>query len=183
MPPASTDPFLSQKVGGLLVKAVLTNQHDPITWADVTLDDLIITVATDAIKASVEGHTLRLPVTYTEVVTICKHLGCIAPTVAISDAIFAQARVKIAPVPLQPGASMMTMQYCVLHNKNVDKAPLPEGALVADVGKDWILHERLVEKGAVNYGWRQGNSKPIQSIGGAHDQFHYDYSQVCRPVR
>jgi hypothetical protein len=55
--------------------------------------------------------------------------------------------------------------------------------LVFGAWKLWILHPRIVEKGAVNYGFWDAHGKTIQTVGGQHNDQHYDYSQLLQPVK
>lgn len=174
----------TSRAGGLLLLAVTSGRHEAIQWAEIPIGGVIVSVATDAIGVVLEdGPRVRLPASYEETIQICRTLECIAPTMVISDAIYAAAKVRPIPVPLSSGPEMMTVGHAKLHSANIAKFPHAPGEILADVGKDWILHARLIEKGAVNYGWRTPDGKPIQSVGGMHGPDHYDYSQVCRPVK
>ncbi len=59
-------------------------------------------------------------------------------------------------------------------------------SLVAGAWKFWILHPRIAERGAVNYGFwdkRKKPPSPIQNVSARHDESHYDYSQLLQPIK
>jgi hypothetical protein len=187
-----TDPL--RPAGGLLLAAVEAGEHEPVTWTEIdAAPGLRITVATDALKASIpeSERPVRLPVSYAETITICRLLRCIPPTVAMSDAIFRAAAARPSPVPLVRNAEearlMTTVAFALTHHDNVESTPYDSTDLLADVGKDWVLDNAIFVRGAVNYGWRfvgrSGAPRPLQPIGCAHDAAHYDYSQVLRLVQ
>ncbi len=91
----------SSNTGGLLLAAFRAGKTEEIRWTEIRLGDLVITVAEDAMKAQIgDRNGVRLPVSYAEAVTICRELGCISPTQAICDAMFAQAKAQLNFVPL-----------------------------------------------------------------------------------
>jgi len=183
------------KTGGLLLKAFEEGKTDAITWIDVKVGNLVITVASDAMKATVDGRSgVRLPVSYDETVTICRAMDCVAPTQAMCDAIFAQAKPETSLVALVRTAAdslkMGSVEFTLRFHDGVEKqlAALGHvpGNLVAGAWKYWILHRRIVERGAVNYGFWDKSRKPprpVQTVGGRHDALHYDYSQLLQPVK
>jgi len=181
--PSVTTTAANKSAMGLLLSAVRRGEHTPPTFTKVLVDKYYVFVSNDALIAPVDGRALRLPVTYDETVEICKRLGCVAPTQPISDALWRAATIRVTPIPLPATERMATLEWSLRHNDNVDAQIKGRKGLAADVGKDWIIHPRLVEKGAVNYGWRLASGKPLQSVGGVHNAQHADYSQVLRLVQ
>lgn len=184
----------ASRSGGLLVNAFNAGALEEIHWVDVTVGDLIVTVASDALKAKVNDREhVRLPVSYKETVSLCRSLGCVPPTKAIADAMFAQAKVQCNFVGLvrtaADSARMATVEFTFRFNDGVQKqlpADLPPGSLLAGAWKYWILHPRMVTRGACNYGFWDKSKKPpvtIQTPGGMHDASHWDYSQLLQPVK
>jgi len=183
------------KTGGLLLAAFERGETEEIRWVDVKVGDLIITVASDAMKATLgERAGVRLPVSYHETVEICRALDCVAPTQAMADAMFAQATSQLNFVPLvQTAADTVKMtwaDFTLKFNDGVEKQlaaqKLDDPGLIAGAWKYWLLHPRLVERGAVNYGFwdkRRKPPRPIQTVGGRHDASHYDYSQLLQPIK
>lgn len=188
--------------GGLLVKAVEAGQFEAPTWVEIEWDGLLVQVGAHALRARVGDRLLRLPVSWTDTVAICKKLGWCPPTSALSDAVWKAATVKVAPVPIgdfstpakakESSKKMVRLGYCQVHNQNIDSKIPPERApeLCATEGKDWILSKRnlTAPRAATTYGWHQANGKPIQGLGPdakppAHDDGHFDETQVLRPIR
>ncbi len=185
----------SAKTGGLLLQAYQNGETEEIRWVDVKLGDLIVTVASDAMKAQLNDRGfVRLPVTYKETIEICRDLECIAPTQAMCDAMFAQAKSQLNFVPLvrtaADSAKMPTVEFVLKFHDGVEKqiAALKQedAGLVCGAWKYWILHPRLNVLGAVNYGFWDKSKRPaqvIQTPGARHDPAHYDYSQLLQPVQ
>ncbi len=184
----------SAKTGGLLLRAYQDGATEEIRWVDVTLGDLIITVASDAMKAPLNHRGfVRLPVTYKETIEICRDLECIAPTQAMCDAMFAQAKSQLNFVPLvrtaADSAKMTTVEFALKFHDGVEKqlatAQQGDPGLIVGAWKYWILNQRLNVLGAVNYGFWDKSKKPphvIQTVGARHDPSHYDYSQLIQPI-
>lgn len=184
-----------KNTGGLLPAAFRAGKTDPVSWVDIDCGDLVITVASDAMKASLRDRNgVRLPVSYREVIELCREMDCITPTKEIADAMFAKAAAQLNFVPLVQTAAdstkMMTVDFSLRFHDGVEKqlAPLKlaPGSLVFGAWKLWILNPRIGERGAVNYGFWDKSKKPpapIQTVGGRHDAAHYDYSQVFHPVK
>ena len=161
-----------------------------IQWTEVDVGGgLRVTVSNDALKARIPEveRPIRLPASYTETIAVCKSLGCLPPTQAVSDAIWAAAAVIVPPRALVITADdarlMNTVEWSIRHNAAVDRADLDPSVLAADVGKDWILDDGIAVRGAVNYGWRVNKQRLLQPLGHMHDAAHWDYSQVVRAVQ
>ena len=176
--------------GGLLLAAAERGELAPIQWTEIDAGGgLVVTVSCDALKARIPEveRPLRLPVSYAETIVICRALGCLPPTRAVSDAIWSAAAVIVSPRALVRTMAdtrmMRTVEWSIRHNDAIDRVDLDPALLVADVGKDWILDNGLARRGAVNYGWRLNKGRLLQPLGHAHDASHWDYSQVLRAVR
>lgn len=205
---APLDPAM--KCAGLLAKAVDQGAFEPPIWVPVKLGDLTVSAGAHALRASVGGRLLRLPVSYKDVIAICNKLGWIPPTVELSDAIWDASTVKLGPVPMgdrsTPAASaiadrkMLTLEFVIGMNTRMDGRIPKErwGELAGTEGKDWILSRRNVlhsrgggpgSRGVANYGWHQlPRGEVIQGLGADssppwHDDNHYDYSQTLRPIQ
>lgn len=182
------------KTGGLLLRAFQEGETEEIRWVDLPLDDLVITVASDAMKAKVNDRGfVRLPVTYKETIEICRDLECIAPTQAMCDAMFVHAKSQLNFVGLvrtaADSAKMSSVEFALKFHDGVEKqlaaANQADPSLIVGAWKYWILHQRLNVLGAVNYGFWDKSKRPaqvIQTAGARHDAAHYDYSQLIQPV-
>lgn len=185
----------NEKAAGLLLAAFRAGQTEPLTWIDIPCGDLVITVSKDAMKGPVRDKTgVRLPVTYREAVEICHNIDCVAPTKEMADAMFALANSQLNFVPLvrtaADSAKMTSVDFTLKFHEGVEKQlagkAVENQGLVFGAWKLWILHPRIVERGAVNYGFWDKSKRPaapIQTVGGQHDAGHYDYSQVFQPVK
>lgn len=121
---------------------------------------------------------------------IADRLNCTLPTRRMVDAIYAAARVKLAPVSIPPGPFMTTVPVFAQHSKFIWTQRMaltnlyPPGNLVAGDKKDIVLSPRLVT--ATNhvaiYGWHRTNGIPIQPLYLGHAWWWVDYSQGVRLV-
>lgn len=183
----------SRSSGGLLLEAVERGEHVPPMWTDLDVGGgLVVCVATDALRAHVEETEapIRLPASYRETIAICRVMECLPPTREISDAVWLAAAVHVAPrglvVTAEDARQMTSVEWSLRHAAAIAsqlRGVVVEGALVADVGKDWILDDGIAQRGAVNYGWRTSATHMLQPIGHMHGPDHWDYSQVLRAVK
>lgn len=179
--------------GGLLTEAFQAGELGPIHWTEVELDDLVVTVAADAVKAPIDGRMLRLPISYAEAIPILRALDCISPTYQMCLKLHAQARLRPQFHGLVHDAVSASKMKTVGFTRRFDAAI--EAQLPADADptalrfgpwKLWLLDAGIAVRGAVNHGfWDQTKvpPAPIQVRGTAHNAAHYDYSQVLQPVR
>ena len=181
---------IHDRSGGLLLAAAERGELAPIEWTEIDAGGgLVVRVSNDALKARIPEveRPLRLPASYADTIVICKALGCLPPTRAVSDAIWGAAAVIVPPRGLVFTAAdvkqMNTVEWSIRHNDAIDATDLDPAVLVADVGKDWILDNGIGQRGAVNYGWRVNKTRLLQPLGHGHDASHWDYSQVVRAVR
>ncbi len=182
----------SDTAGGLLLRAVQNGDFEQPEWRSVEVESgLVVEVMADALKASIKVQnaqtnaidtlSIRLPVSYRDQVEIARKLGAISLTAEWWDRVWQSADLKIIPRTQQPDG---TLAQSIAHSRSIDEQGARAGVLVRDVGKGWILHPRLSERGAVNYGWIDPASRmPLQSVGGRHDAGHYDYSQTAVLVK
>lgn len=175
---------------GLLHGAYFCGHAEPIEWVDIEWSGLVVTVASDAMKAACgDRPSIRLPVTYSEQVQILRHLGCVSPTKALADALYASATAKLHAVGLvrtaEDSKRMASVDFTLRFHDAIEKQLLdaPAQNLRFGAWKLWILHPRIVELGAVNYGFYSPSGSVIQTVGARHDASHFDYSQLVQPVR
>jgi len=121
------------------------------------------------------------------------------PTAKIGDIVYRAANVKLPPKTQVINA---TRAGIVEQSQKLDAAIAGRAtALVADMGKDWVLSNKLKPEVAANYGWHvdtnpwggihtdpavtypaQPGAWVIQSVGTRHSPQHVDYSQISRLV-
>jgi len=131
---------------------------------------------------------VRVPMGLAAAARIANELGFLLPTTKMVDAIYGQARVRLAPRPMKPTSEMESTAYLVEHNRTLDaqRAAGGEGLteLTAGQKKDIVLTNRLRSKpGRVAiYGWHRPNGKPIQPLSTVHGAAYADYSHGVRLV-
>lgn len=167
-----------------------------------------IEVMSDALMLGEPDDFLRINATMEGQQRIADLLILSMMTSKISDLVYFNAKVRIEPQTQSPDSNMSNTSRMLKHSQAVTKAILDSvnGAsiedvgsgrvgLVADVGKDWILSNKLFGKKSVaaNYGWHtklkssssgpfkcQGGGSIWQNTGTVHNTKHVDYSQVVR---
>lgn len=121
---------------------------------------------------------------------IADRLNCMLPTRKMVDDICAAAAVRLAPAPMTPGATMVTVPVFAQHSAIVrtqrmnQSASRPLGALVAGNKKDVVTTTRLTNspgKVAI-YGWHRTNGVAIQPLYLGHTAAWVDYSHGIRLV-
>lgn len=207
LPPGNNRAELAER-DRLIVAAVAAGKGS-WKWAPVTVKSggrvLVFNVLADAVR--IDG--VRLNVSATAEQQCADYIGGILLTARMADLAFVGATLQLEPSPQTITATTAAM---VAHSARVDAQITkhggpPASGIVADVGKDWILSNKLVDRPAgaklpagvvaANYGWHVSSSpwkgiKPerstlpsgyvIQGVGTSHDRSHVDYSQVCRVV-
>jgi len=149
-------------------------------------------VMTDALR--VEG--VRAPVSARTAQRIADLLTAQDPeghavslsTPAVVDLVFERAALRPPPMTLwAPGRNIADYRWAVEHSRRLDVWLLEQGAtpelLVAPVGKDWVLTDRITARRACNYGWHRVGARPLQPESYRHGPDHQDYSQTLRLVR
>lgn len=133
------------------------------------------------------GDFVRMPMSPLVGQPVLDLYGCAWPTRKMVDAIWQQAPVKLAPIPLSPNTYDITaVTTFYLHHQLIEqqRAGLPLGPVVAGTKKDVVVTPRLATNpGRVAiYGWHQTNGTPIQPLSLVHTITYVDYSHGVRPV-
>lgn len=176
-----------------------------VDWSPVTAShngrNATFFVTSDALK--VDGF--RVIATPTLQQQIADLLDASLLTPQLADMVFAQAKVRIRPIPrpiTSTTESMMVQSQSV--DEAIEKAGGKPGELTSTVGKHWVIDNDLLKKpkSAMNYGWhffgpniydqepldthlpvsripdgKGGIAHVVQTRGTAHNIFHTDYSQ------
>ena len=163
---------------------IRTNHKGKTAYFGVSSDALRIGDATDSFRATTGHRNAQL---------IADELHAFLPTPKLSDEIWAQADVRIAPQPhlswtgscvrfavdgktcLERGDGSMAMTHRMLQqSKIVDNIVGGRKGLLSDVGKDWVnsrVHQgpkgnkcgRGNGKCAINYGWHRKSGLPYNA--------------------
>jgi hypothetical protein len=169
----------------------------PIEWVSITTSadghEATLYVSADALAIGEPDDWIRVNVSHTTAQQIADVLGAALPTTKIVDAAYQQATVVLEPCVQTPDAEMGFTSRMVRHHKEIEERRAGRAGLVRNVGKDWVLTNRLVGQPdkAANYGWftkvgtfQLGSGLPgLQPLGLAHNRLHVDYSQVLCLVR
>jgi len=158
------------------------------TLSDGQKVEVTICVTPDYLAVGSDTDYVRIPLGLPAAARIADQFGFFLPTTRMVDAIYAQAKVRLAPSPMKPTNQMTTTSYLLRHSATVDAmrarvTPLL-GALVAGQKKDVVLTTRLLSKrGQVAiYGWHRTNGRPIQPLSTVHGAQYADYSHGIRLV-
>ncbi|PWU15850.1 MAG: hypothetical protein C5B50_14840 [Verrucomicrobia bacterium] len=127
---------------------------------------------------------------------LCDRLGCTPPTRKMSNQIWTNASVKLAPQPIPPSADMITVPVFAYHNSLVWTQRMsytnsyPLGALTAGDKKDVVISTLIysnlhtgVPSPVVIYGWHYQTGVPIQPLYNGHESTYADYSHGVRLVQ
>lgn len=161
-----------------------------IAHTDANGEELRVTlcVTPEYLSVGDDDDFVRVPVGLPAAARIAVELGFLLPTPRIVDAIYEQARVRLAPRPMKPTAQMESTAYLLEHDQTLDGQRAEGGddltALSAGQKKDIVLTNRLRSKpGRVAiYGWHRPNGKPIQPLSTVHGAQYVDYSHGVRLV-
>lgn len=150
--------------------------------------EVTLCVTPEYLSVGSDRDFVRVPLGLPAAARIADNFGFMLPTTRMVDAIYQQARVRLAPSPMTPGSKMTTTSYLLTHNDTVDRmrAERRDGldALTAGQKKDIVLSTRLRNapgKVAI-YGWHRTNGRPIQPLSTVHVARYADYSHGVRLI-
>jgi hypothetical protein len=142
----------------------------------------------DYLSVGSDSDFLHVPMNLHTARETAARLGFALPTRKIVDAIFEQAEIRCAPVPLPAGPQMRSTGYYVAHDQRIKEQfkalGCPPGALVSGHKKDVVFSNRLIlNQGKIAiYGWHRPSGKPIQPLSTIHGASYADYSHGIRLV-
>jgi hypothetical protein len=141
-------------------------------------------VASDYLVIGTNADWARVNITPGSAQLIADKLNCFLPTVKLVDQIYAQAKIKLEPIPMyafRDSTPTMYQHHLIIEGQRKNKK-----GLVAGIKKDLVLTEKLVDPAKKNkvaiYGWHQLNGKPIQPLYTGHVYWWVDYSQGVRLI-
>ena len=148
--------------------------------------EVTICVTPDYLALGSDDDFIRVPMGLPAAAHVADRFGFLLPTTRMVDAIYAQARLRLSPQPMTPGAQMSSTRYFWQHNETVEGQTRgrEERMLTAGQKKDLVLTNRLrSHPGRVAiYGWHKRNGEPIQPLSTVHGEFYSDYSHGVRLV-
>lgn len=191
-----------------IVDAVARGQHAPLNWCPLRLSrngvEATVFVMADALMLGEPGDFIRCSMNADTAQRVAWQLGAYLPTTKICDAAWDQAKYRIKPQTQGPPDydyfDMDAPQRMLDYHEAVDTAigiahgvgTWNPGSLVGNVGKHWVLSNKLLGTSKVcNYGWyvqsgwhvSASGNRMIQTLGRAHNGRHVDYSQILRLVK
>jgi hypothetical protein len=129
----------------------------------------------------------RIPMNPRTAQRLADLFGASLLTPKISDHIWQQARVKLAPYNYVPvgNANELVTKFAE-HNSQIEQQMAASGArhgeLVAGIKKDVIISSRIADRPdrVVIYGWHKTDGTPIQPVYSGHVYWYVDYSHGIR---
>lgn len=141
-------------------------------------------VTPDYISLGTADDWARVPLTPMAAQKIADSFHCFLPTKKMVDLIYAQAVVKLEPVPMYAFRdSSVTMWQ---HHLIIEGQRKGRKGLIAGIKKDVVLSGKITRDPKPNreaiYGWHQLNGIPIQPLYTGHINWWVDYSHGIRLV-
>lgn len=143
-------------------------------------------VMPDYLAIGSDDDFVRFPASFETATAVARAFGFVLPTAALVDAIYRQADLRLAPVPMTPGPAMTSTAYFEAHDEKIRAQwrDRPLGQLAAGHKKDYVLTNRLRRAPSQEaiYGWHRAEGKPIQPLSLVHGARYADYSHGVRLV-
>lgn len=157
------------------------------TDLDGNLHTLEYEVMPDYLAIGSDKDFCRIPMTPGTAQKLANLFGGSLLTSRLSDNIWANAEVRLAPFNYVPvGNANELVEKFVEHNAQIERqlaeAGGRHGQLVAGIKKDVIISSRIAERPdrVVIYGWHKPDGKPIQPVYSGHIWWYVDYSHGIR---
>lgn len=141
-------------------------------------------VSPDYLSLGTDKDWVRIPLTPKAAQVIADSFHCFLPTRKMVNDIYAQAAVKLAPVPMYAFRdSSVTMWQ---HHLIVEGQRKGRKGLIAGIKKDVVISGKVSrdprpDREAI-YGWHKLDGKPIQPLYTGHINWWVDYSHGIRLV-
>lgn len=141
-------------------------------------------VAPDYLSLGTDGDWARIPLTPMAAQVIADSFHCFLPTRKMVNDIYAQAKLKLAPVPMYAFRdSSVTMWQ---HHLIIEGQRKGRKGLIAGIKKDVVLSGKVSRDTRPSreaiYGWHTLDGKPIQPLYTGHINWWVDYSHGIRLV-
>jgi len=146
-------------------------------------------VMPDYLSVESDSDFCRIPMNPHTAQRLATDFGASLITAKLSDHIYQNAQVKLAPFNYIPvgNANELVSKFSEHHaqiEKQRMKAGGKNGELVAGIKKDIILSSRIARQPGkvVIYGWHKPDEKPIQPVYSGHVDWYVDYSHGIRLI-
>ncbi len=151
------------------------------------LHSVIYEVLPDYLAVGNDTDYCRVPMNPKTATRIADLFGASLITSKISDHIYKNATVKLAPFNYIPvGNANEQVSKFVDHNTQIERQRIAaeglNGQLIAGIKKDVILSSGIEEnpEKVVIYGWHKSDGSPIQPVYSGHIWWYVDYSHGIR---
>lgn len=146
-------------------------------------------VMPDYLSVGCDTDFCRIPMNPYTAQRLATDFGASLITAKISDHIYQNAPVKLAPFNYIPigNANELVSKFSE-HHSQIEKQRIEAGGkngqLVAGIKKDIILSARIAKQPGkvVIYGWHKPDGKPIQPVYSGHVDWYVDYSHGIRLI-
>lgn len=147
-------------------------------------------VTPDYMAIGSDTDYLRIPMTPILAQRVADLAKCSLITRKMSNDIYRQAEVKLAPQPIPPSPLMGTVPVFVQHNRMIEDERTSAGAqlrkLIAGIKKDVVITPLLALRPppprVAIYGWHKLDGTAIQPLSLVHQATYADYSHGIRLV-
>jgi hypothetical protein len=146
-------------------------------------------VMADYLSVGSDTDFCRIPMNPYTAQQLATDFGASLITAKISDHIYQNAQVKLAPFNYIPvGNANELVSKFIEHQMQIEKQRIEAGGtngqLVAGIKKDIILSSRIAKQPGkvVIYGWHKPDGKPIQPLYSGHVDWYVDYSHGIRLI-
>lgn len=176
--PIAQQQILSGNVPPFLRK--LKRVHTSITDSTGHRIRAVFYVTPDYLAIGNAQNWARIPLTPMTAQAIADSLHCFLPTRKMVNDIYAQARVKLEPVPLyayRDSAITFWQHHLIIEGQRAGRK-----GLIAGIKKDVVSSGKITGRNVVIYGWHKPDGKPIQPLYGGHVNWYVDYSHGIRLV-
>lgn len=175
--------ILAGNIPRFLLKLIPIN----VTANDTTtgkVNRAIYYVMPDYLSVGNNNNWARIPLTPIAAQLIADSLQCFLPTRKMVNDIYANAEVKLAPVPMYIHRdSTVTIWQ---HHLIIEGQRKQQKGLIAGIKKDLVISDLLTRSTKTNrvaiYGWHMLNGQPIQPLYTGHVNWYVDYSHGIRLV-
>lgn len=141
-------------------------------------------VMPDYLSVGTNNNWARIPLTPIAAQVIADSLQCFLPTRKMVNDIYANAAIKLTPVPMYIHRdSTITMWQ---HHLIIEGQRKQRKGLIAGIKKDVVISDLLTRSAKTNrvaiYGWHLPDGKPIQPLYTGHVNWYADYSHGIRLI-
>lgn len=141
-------------------------------------------VAPDYFSIGTDDDWARVPITPMAAQEIADSLHCFLSTRRLADLVYAQATVKLEPVPMyafRDSTPTMWQHHLIIEGQRKGRK-----GLIAGIKKDVVISGRLQTESRPDrvaiYGWHRSDGRPIQQLYTGHVNWYVDYSHGIRLI-